>query len=142
MHFEWKYLKTELKNCKIWNHKTNINNSKKHGTYITLEARLCSTRNAPISLLGGARCVVAGAHKLCERSRTLSSRYDRNMVVNFRLKHSITRDVCDGVRLSGVVLCSSLLLVCIAEKLIMFVANRDAPWLRAGYGWMDGWFSG
>lgn len=56
---------------------------------MTLDARRCSTRKAPISLCNGARVVVGGAHKLWLRSRTLSSRYERKMVANFKLKHNI-----------------------------------------------------
>ena len=33
--------------------------------------------------------MVGGAHKLWLRSRTLSSRYDRKIVANFKLKHNI-----------------------------------------------------
>lgn len=55
--------------------------------YITLDARRCKTRNAPISLFGGAR--VGGVHKLWLRSRTDSSRYARKNAANLTLKHNI-----------------------------------------------------
>lgn len=40
--------------------------------YMTLDARRCRTRRAPMSRFGGAR--VGGVHKLWLRSRTDSSR--------------------------------------------------------------------
>lgn len=55
--------------------------------YITLDARRCSTRNAPMSRFGGAR--VGGVHKLWLRSRTDSSRYARKKAANLTLKHNI-----------------------------------------------------
>lgn len=61
--------------------------------YIALDARRCRLRNAPMSRLLGFG---GGVHRLWLRSRTVSSRYARNIAVSLMLKHSIVAALVVG----------------------------------------------